>query len=381
MDYTDIEDFNIDLDHLIEVEPIKSPVKRDRDSTRSPFPALNNTPKLEPSNDLFEVTNNISYQNLGVFGYNDNVARNPYEEDASLPRFNNDKIEKLLKELEKNQDTDELEYELDDLGRTRIFKGRFNKSNFNIETDELDNQLHDFLNDKENMNQASQDVEPSKSIRSNTRKPLKVAKPNNGAIPVLKPINSLQKPNKASTTSKKKDHSKRICKPNHRVMKASRPSIIRKPATIPSIYLVDSLTGSLNDATQFGTELNASNCEGFPLPEDVNEVVQIPTNEEQPNQQGKKNINKMAIIKTFHNKYFEPNINVEEQPHRNGFYSKQEYMNYVAHLQQSNPSTEARRSESGVEVVGQSLSPTFLSFGTDKPQKKVKFAEEDQLIW
>lgn len=365
MDFSiDMDSFDVDVDmdlgHLIDMEPIprlvdpSKPLDWSHPNIQTPtktVPMLSNTPKLPPA-DLFEVTN-------------------------TSPKFNNDKIEKLLKELEKNH-PENPEFELDDLGRTRIFKGRFNKSNFNVDTDQLDTQLTDFLNDKENLSE----VEPSKVIRSTKRKPLKVTKPQNTTIPVLKPLNLQQNPQNLGPTHQlgPKDL-KRICKPNHRALTTNHPSITYRPVVTPSIYLVDSLTGSLNDATQFGTELNASNCEGFPLPEDVNEVVQIPTNEEQ---RGGKVVNKMAIIKSFHNKYFP--AKGHHTPHgplgpqgRPGFYSKQEYQQYIKSLSTSEGD--------GVEVVGQSLpssTPGPAPSGPSGPasvKKTVKFAQDDDLVW
>lgn len=80
----------------------------------------------------------------------------------------------------------------------------------------------------------------------------------------------------------------RICTPNHTGIDAPFKPSLKYQNSPFNIYLVDSLTGLINDATQFGTELNASNCEGFPLPEHVNEIVQIPTNEESQKPASKK---------------------------------------------------------------------------------------------
>jgi len=107
--------------------------------------------------------------------------------------------------------------------------------------------------------------------------------------------------------------SSRIVKPQHLVL---------KPLNKLDIYLVDSLTGLVNDATQFGTELNASNCEGFPMPEDVNEIVQIPTNETVPSSEQQK----MALIKAYHSTRV---VTLPSDSSYRGFYNKREFDEYV----------------------------------------------------
>lgn len=89
--------------------------------------------------------------------------------------------------------------------------------------------------------------------------------------------------------------------------------------------MVESLTGLINDATQFGTELNASNCEGFLMPDNINEIVQIPTNEVGPS--AKK---KLAIIKAHHSKRFTDDQSdlTKSRSGSPGFYLKQEFEKY-----------------------------------------------------
>lgn len=288
----DFEDFDLDLEYLMP-EEVQSPVKKEGISHAY-------IPKLQPTNELFQITNNCNYKNHNLFGVEDTFDDN---------NLKNNKIEKLIRELE----TDD--FEMDDQGRSRIFKGRVMKGLAEMD-EEVDERIMNYLNDKEN-------VEPVKSpIRSNkVKKPLKPLA-SNLQMPVLKPLNNTLKANfqqsKLNTKTKRNtiassttDHHKRICKPNHHTKRELKPCIIYKQDPC-QIFLVDSLTGSLNDATQFGTELNASNCEGFPLPENTHEVVQIPTNED--------NIGpKMAIIKAFTSKYY---TNGASQMPKSGFYSK-----------------------------------------------------------
>lgn len=325
----EFEDFDLDLEYLIP-EETKSPVKKNGITHGS-------IPKLPPTNELFQITNNSNYKNHNLFGVEDTFDEN---------KLKNNKIEKLIKELE----TDDFEMEK---GRSRIFKGRI--KGLEME-DDVDDRILNYLNDKEN-------VEPIKSpIRSNkVKKPLKPLT-SNLQMPVLKPLTNSLNTNfqsKLNVRTKRIDQHKRICKPNHHIKRDLKPSIVYKQDPC-QIFLVDSLTGSLNDATQFGTELNASNCEGFPLPENIHEVVQIPTNEDSKGP-------KMAIIKTFNSKYYSNGSDTSVS----GFYSKLELQNYLKTLHTT--------SDTGVEVVGQSFNeytPTPL-----KGEKTVKFADDNDIEW
>ena len=121
--------------------------------------------------------------------------------------------------------------------------------------------------------------------------------------------------------------------PNHSNYTGKFKPSIKYSKSLTNIYMVDSLTGLINDATQFGTELNASNCEGFPLPEDTNEIVQIPTNDDT-----NKNKQKMAIIKAYHNKYFNTataaGSSRELKPNNRigGFYSSEEFERFQSSI-------------------------------------------------
>lgn len=405
------EDFNMEIDHLLPEGGMSEPAKpqgiplltRGNPGFGTSIALDNPRLLLNPiynsngvTNDLFQITNQ-KHKNHDLFGmdeddYDDNINNDVYENgqfrdspdiygDYDNKRLNNDKIDKLMKTLENSNSslTNEMDFEMDDQGRTRIFKGRFNKTNF--DNDDLDSRLSAYLNspdvvsdNKENVTIYSDPVKPGIRHKEGgghnqrIKKPALSKKTNlNGATPILKPLNVDLKKHYHN------DISKRVCKPNHRIQINAKPNIIYKTDDV-NIYLVDSLTGSLTDATQFGTELNASNCEGFPLPEDVNEVVQIPTNEETTVQ--KKVQHKMAIIKGFQIKYWNNNLLSTNNTSRTGFYSKSEFDNYTKNIHIS------QQSDSGVEVTGQTPPGFTTSQGAKKSRvKSVKWPDDSELSW
>lgn len=323
-----IEDIDLELDHLLETIPIKGQYKNlepinDKISLNNPNLILRPDQNMLDSsilrpNDLFQVTNNH------IFDTNEN---NLIDTDTT---FNfNTKLNKLIESLEKDNE----EFYMDDQGRTRVFKGRFKP----LDDNELDTQINQFLDsDKENMD------------------PVKIRRPKKG-FKIQKSLNPLR-----TFSLHQRSQKRGACRPNHRMLITLKPSIIYKLSK-PQIYLVDSSTGSLNDATQFGTELNASNCEEIPLPEDDNEVVQIPTNEDTTNQ-------KMAIIRTFNNKKFTTgDTDVKD---RSGFYNKTEFNQYL-----NTVSTH----DTGVEVINQNA-PIFRTTKINK-KKLVRWPDNDQLEW
>lgn len=323
------DEFDLDLSHLMDIEPVKSPQKKSSEKlSQTPI----TIPRLHPQNDLFQITQKSNYKNHNIFGI---------ELDYDYDGLKNNKIEKLMKDLQQEHQ----DFEMDNQLRSRIFKGRIKPLELD---DEFDMKISNYLDDKEN------NLEPSKTLSPvRCRKITKKSK-----TPVLKPLQNNQLQNFTKLAPKPVDNNKRICRPNHRKLQKLKSSLIRK--TNDQIFLVDSLTGSLSDATQFGTELNASNCEGFPLPETIHEVVQIPTNED-----SKKPV-KMAIIKTFNQKFFG-----DSDGNKNGFYSKTEYLNYLKSIHTTD--------ESGVEVVGQSLETSPEP--TNKPSKSVRFAGPQDIEW
>lgn len=272
-DYLDEDILDADFD--------ASPTKKKKHTTAA-FEPLGRTPDLRfQSNELFQMTHHLH---------------------EGHEKLHNDKIEKLLSQL--NHD-----YELDDQLRTRVFKGRFRR---NTPLDALDLHLNSYLREKpvDNDNKENISPEPLKIRKDGPRK----AKKKRTGIPVLQPLHNILN---LSSPEKPVRSPARICVP--RRTGPGKPCVKALEKQL-NIFLVDSLTGLVNDATQFGTELNASNCEGFPMPEDVNEIVQIPTNDTVPLAAQKK----MAIIKAFHSTRFPGGSSSTR-----GFYSKKEFDEYA----------------------------------------------------
>ncbi|KAL6453979.1 hypothetical protein SBY92_003434 [Candida maltosa Xu316] len=166
----------------------------------------------------------------------------------------------MLQDINNNKNLEESDYELDDVLRTRIFDGRFKNRNAYLTTRPDLNEYFD-----EN--------------KENRDKPARVGK---RKASVLQPITNNLQP-------------KRLCLPKHALLKPARPSLKVQDQS-SNIFLIESSTGLINDATKYATELNGSQCEDYPLPEHENEVVQIPTNDDENP--------KMAIIRMFKSKRF-----------------------------------------------------------------------------
>lgn len=363
--------------------PMKGIAKSKQHKLSLDSPNLFLTPNMNDTNivanELFQVTNNIRSGSLNqhsdIFG----LANDENDDLFYGKRLNNDKINKLVNELGLRNRSDEIDFELDDQLRTGIFKGRFKKSQYNMDNnkDDIDLLLTDYLDNgapvpNENKENLTPYPDPLKTIRNKDTNSIKKSNKvffkaprrpaySKSSIPVLKPLSNvtnieLKKPYNEFVVRKDSTISpKRLCIPNNTSdIVPSKPSIkYQKP--LLNIYLVDSLTGHINDATQFGTELNASNCEGFPLPEHVNEIVQIPTNDESQKSTTKKQKQKMAIIKAFQNKYYSTNKpTTKVTGKRPGFYNKEEFENYKHSLSQQNTSD--------VQVINQaSISQTQSS--------------------
>lgn len=288
-----VDDFLLGSNDILGPQQLSSsPIKINRHTQNLP-PPLGKTiiPELKcepflPPNELFQITTHL---------------RNP--QDSSLLHHN--KIAKLLNQLQDSND----DLELDDQLRTRVFKGRFSNK---TALDSFDLRLDSFLAEKpppfplDDNKENSTIAEPLKrKLRQPVRDAKRLRRP--ARIPVLSAL-----PNVINGATSPVRSPQRICVPKRQ---GTPHKPVLKLLTDLNIYLVNSLTGMINDATQFGTELNASNCEGFPMPEDVNEVVQIPTNESVPASSQQK----MAIIKAFHGTRFPGGANGSR-----GFYSKQE---------------------------------------------------------
>lgn len=363
---------------------IHSPVKKQKTNVFSTDflhlgPLLNNSRvQLQPdvkeshviTNELFQVTSNlrksVSRESQDIFKFDDDSDFFPKK------RLNNDKVEKLVHDLgsTKSKSGELFDFELDDQLRTRFYKGRFNKVNqFSIEqNDDVDSQILTYLGgsssflpkkNNDNKENLSPFPDPLKSV--NTKENFSIKKSNKtffrpprrnqgrASIPVLKPLSNL-----ANVDFKKSESplvlninsNKRLCSPHHRKNIAIKPS--RKlTQTNHNIFVVESLTGLVNDATKFGTELNASSCEDFPLPEYANEIVQIPTNEDSHNK-----VQKMAIIKLVPNRLFSQTTAADSTTEQRGFYNAEQYRKYKEDL-------SFVQEDSGVEVIGQTLNNDF----------------------
>ncbi|CAH2352109.1 hypothetical protein CLIB1423_05S05798 [[Candida] railenensis] len=406
------DDFKVDFSHLIEDE---EPKKKSRAGPGSMIPNISSidTPNLSlhdnsVTNDLFQVTRgapsmsnsstmlasspprkkkknkhfDIFNQSYDVFDdFSDQADDDVFN---SSSRLSNNKIDKLVQELSEDG------FELDDQVRTRIYKGRFRGGEYN----EVDSYLDD---NKENLPYP----DPLKSVRHKENNSIRknnvnmIPKRKNvlssakSFIPTLRPLSNLstnvtnfelrndyvkefnKNSNTATTTNNYNNNNtnnatsvsmspKRICVPNHLNYTGKFKPSIKYSKSSTNIYMVDSSTGSINDATQFGTELNASNCEGFPLPEDTNEIVQIPTNDDT-----NKNKQKMAIIKAYHNKYFNTASSAassrESKPdfRIGGFYSSEEFEKFQSsidamktgvELVQNEPKTKAKNKKGKARV-------------------------------
>ncbi|OBA19184.1 hypothetical protein METBIDRAFT_33395 [Metschnikowia bicuspidata var. bicuspidata NRRL YB-4993] len=288
--------------------------------------------------------------------------------------LHNNKIHKLLADLQ----GDAGDFALDAQLRTRVFKARVSRQNslglLDTPLDPLDVQLDAYLRDpaarprprsgspskrkglasagfataNENKENAAPVLEPSKrKLSDSARKPLKKSR-SYASIPALQTAhtNALAKGDLKDNLSKLglKDNLPKVDIPDillglldnlvpglRDVRFSPRRTCVPRGAALPGrpslkmrddlrIFLVDLLTGSVADATQFGTELNASNCEGFPLPDNANEVVQIPTNDTVPASAAQK----MAIIRALVGPALRPRPE-SDVPKYKGFYSKREY--------------------------------------------------------
>ncbi|RCK57514.1 hypothetical protein Cantr_07018 [Candida viswanathii] len=292
-------DFDLDYSDIIPQESASSSIAQNRISLPPDYSTSNRI-----TNELFQVTSNLR-------------KRQP-------KRLNNDKIERLIQDLNVNSSLEESGFELDDTVRTRVFKGRF--KNRNSPYAMLPSLSGYFDENKENRD-----------------KPSRVTKSRIGAsssAPILQPItNNL----KRIATTKEQRSPKRLCLPKHTSLHPQKPSI--KASGNSNIFLIESLTGLINDATKYGTELNGSRHEDYPLPEHENEVVQIPTNEDDNP--------KMAIIRMYKPKKFGEGD--QNQQKKSGFYTEAEFDIYKD------------QQGSGVQVVS-------LSVGTSSSKKKVRWA-------
>lgn len=327
---------------FLDPELYHGPTKKTTASNIQPRPYLLLSPESTPdlgcqllfSSELFLMTQHL--REGGHSGRNTSPLKNKKltlddDQGSSEERLRNCKIEKLIHQLSEDTSGD---FEMDDELRSHVFTSRFQKKSFDAFDLHLDNFLQEpkkptsNLVNNENKENLTSLVKPSKrkladsAPKSQFRKkrptpPLPKSSVANGMLPASMVNNSVLSLLQSPATKKVLETSPhRICVPRC-VDLPKQPAL--KFRQNNSIFLVDSLTGSVNDATQFGTELNSSNCEGFPLPDDINEVVQIPTNTTGPVSSAPK----MAIIKAIYSKRMWSNEIYENE--KIGFYSKREF--------------------------------------------------------
>lgn len=335
-----------DTSCFLESDLCHSPTKRDGNLNVAFHPCLLLSPESTPdlkclllfSNELFLMTQHLREEGLS--------GRNCSPKKTSLSslianqedeRLRNDKIEKLLGQL---SDDTEGDFDIDSDLRSRAFPSRFQKKSLDAFDVHLDNYLQEpkklapdifFNENKENFSHMAKpskrklmDSGPKATIRKRRSTPPLPKMPQEKGFLTKSLVNSTAFPKLQSTSLKSvlETSPHRICVPRCISLPKTPALKFRKNN---SIFLVDSLTGSVSDATQFGTELNSSNCEGFPLPDDVNEVVQIPTNSAGP----LSNAPKMAIIKaTYSKRLWSKEIKESEKI---GFYSKREFEEVKLH--------------------------------------------------
>lgn len=295
------------------------------------------------TNELFDATNNLIVQQRRITS-----TRN-------LQNLHDCKVippdQKFLGCVEWNQ-MEEVDFELDDVTRTRVFNNRFKRP-----IDEINPELSEYFRIHQNEN------------KENLTKPYKVTKKapaltRRKSLPLVE-TNNIQKRTflpfkKPSTKVATRSVPEGVCQPRHQSLTPSKSCLSIEDA---KVYLIESLTGLVNQATDFATELNGCTNEALPFPEHENEVVQIPTNSNDAQQ--------MAIIRMFNFK-----LNNARKGILTGFYSEKEFKDYLAKLKKQEASSAAR--DMGVEIVSQNTS----SGGDNNPslkEKKVKWA--DNLEW
>lgn len=295
------DDFQVDLRDLIAQLPIK------KTTTREPPPAVLGVhlrvPDLGPpsrvglSEELFQVTRNLRKM--------DRILSTPvtYRRTPRPTRLNNDKVNRFISTLRQSNP----DFALDDQLRGRYYgrngdtmpppPGQLTANMLSS----LDSQLESFL-DKENIF-----PEPTKKLSkkqnqqlsSNAlilgRVDLNSGKRKRGlrTMSLSPPLQRLPTPysDQEDATEIAQRLPKRRCVPQHRFVRPQRLLLVS--GRRHGIYIVDSLTGSLDEATSYATELNLLAPGEFQYPDNPNEIVHIPT-ESLPK--------KMAIIRMVETK-------------------------------------------------------------------------------
>lgn len=295
------DDFQVDLRDLISQLPIK------KTTTREPPPAVLGVhlrvPDLGPpsrvglSEELFQVTRNLRKM--------DRILSTPvtYRRTPRPTRLNNDKVNRFISTLRQSNP----DFALDDQLRGRYYgrngdtmpppPGQLTANMLSS----LDSQLESFL-DKENIF-----PEPTKKLSkkqnqqlsSNAlilgRVDLNSGKRKRGlrTMSLSPPLQRLPTPysDQEDAIEFAQRLPKRRCVPQHRFVRPQRLLLVS--GRRHGIYIVDSLTGSLDEATSYATELNLLAPGEFQYPDNPNEIVHIPT-ESLPK--------KMAIIRMVETK-------------------------------------------------------------------------------
>ena len=342
-----LDSTGVDVSDFLVPENSPSPTKRELSSSLQFRPCLNLSLDSMPdltchllfSSELFLMTQHLRDGGSAVFNPNLSPSKPRFpsglEIDRSEECLRNNKIEKVLSQL---SDDTKGDYEMDCELRSSNVTNRFNKKSHDVFDLHLDNFLQEPKKpvssqfDNENKENLSSVVKPSKRKlvdsapktllrKRRTTPPLPKSSMANGILPASLVGNTAIPVLRTTASSKVLETSpQRICVPRS-VNLPKQPAI--KFQKNNSIFLVDSLTGSVSDATQFGTELNSSNCEGCPLPDDINEVVQIPTNATGSA------VPKMAIIRAIYSKRLWNKKLMEAG--KIGFYSKREFEEVKLH--------------------------------------------------
>ena len=307
-------------------------------------PNKNNTNRY--TNELFDATNNFTAKQRRL----STNARN-------LQNLQDCKVmppdQKFLGCVEWNQ-MEEIDFELDDVTRTRVFNNRFKRP-----IDEINPELSEYFRIRRNEN------------KENLSKPYKVTKKppassKRKSLPLVE-TNNIQKRTvlpfkKLSPEAVTKTVPEGVCQPKHQTLTPSKSCLSIDDA---KIYLIESLSGLINQATDFATELNGCTNESLPFPEHENEVVQIPTNSSDAQQ--------MAIIRMFNIKMDRARKGI-----RTGFYSEKEFKEYQARLKPQEAMNVMK--DTGIEVVSQSSESNAEDKNVSKKKEK-RVQWPDSLEW
>lgn len=177
------------------------------------------------------------------------------------------------------------------------------------------------------INMLKQKNEKKRNYKINTLMPKKIHQERSKkALLDLSNVENRIKKNSSDNSLKKNfDNTKRMCFPRHRYFDVPLKPSIKYHNSKLNIFIINSLTKLIKDATRFGTEFNSSGHENLPLPDETNEIVKIPAETDLNSKR-----QKIAIIKAFPNKYFlNSTSETEKRPMKKiGFYNHDEFLSY-----------------------------------------------------